>query len=63
VVSDTALDFPQIIPHKARIFSSSAITISLDVNSYSLSSKATNFSQSLAYLITIFPEILSASKI
>jgi hypothetical protein len=63
VSSETALDFPQIIPHRARIFSLSAITISFSDNSYSLSSKATNFSHVLANLIVIFQEILSASKI
>jgi hypothetical protein len=63
VLSETALDFPQIIQPRARIFSWSAITISFSDNSYSLSSKAINFSQVLANLIVMFQEILSASKI
>jgi hypothetical protein len=63
VESETALDLAQIIQAKARIFSLSAITISFSDNSYSLSSKAINFSQALANLIIIFQEILSASKI
>ena len=51
-----------MIPPRAKMSVSSAITISLEDNSYSLSFNAVNVSPSFAKRITIFPIILSASK-
>jgi hypothetical protein len=62
VSSVTDDSFPQIIQPSASTFSESAITISLALSLYSLSSSQIKFSQSLAYLIIIFQFILSASK-
>jgi|GEM_PF-935293 len=62
VVSETDDSFPPIIHPRARIFSLSAITISFSSSSYSLLSRARNFSHNFANLITIAPFTLSLSK-
>lgn len=62
VLSDTAESFPHMIHPRARIDTSSAITISLGVSVYVLSLRAVKLSPSFAYLIWIFQVSLSASK-
>jgi len=52
----------QTIQAKAKTFSSSAITISSSFNLYSFPKRSTKFSHSLAFLTTILPFTLSASK-
>jgi hypothetical protein len=62
VSSLTALSFPPITHPRARTFSSSAITISVDESLYSISLSERKYSHSFANLIVIFHVILSASK-